>query len=146
MSYGFLFIFLYIIIIFFGRLLQSQVKKSAVSKQKQEDAVDAYSFIPDKVKMLENEDVLKKKSDTEEKNEILVDDEVKNFYNKKVIENLQDNPPAINEIEHTTEQKIELKDYLYNHLLVDGIILSEIIALPRALKPYKYKKHSRVAE
>jgi len=44
----------------------------------------------------------------------------------------------------TAEQESGLGIYLSDNILINGIILSEIIALPRALRPYDFQRYKRL--
>jgi len=47
----------------------------------------------------------------------------------------------VGEISSGRESGLEI--YLSDNILVNGIILSEIIAPPRALRPYDFKRYKR---
>ncbi|HBY57974.1 MAG TPA: hypothetical protein DEG96_08995 [Candidatus Atribacteria bacterium] len=141
-----LFIFLlYILIILFG-WLQYRIKLSNISDQQKEESIDKEIIIQDETKLPEYSSSFKNVDHKEIKDEIIVDDEVKEFYKEEEKKPLDDKPQLIDQKKIIFDQESELKEYLSNDILVNGIILSEIIAPPRALNPYKFKKYKRWRE
>jgi len=147
MPIGFLAFIAYLIIIVFNRL-QKQAKKSSNSMKKEEDSLNSYesSFIPDKTKYAKNTNDIEETNDTEKKEIILVDDEVEGFYNKREIKKpIVKLPDEDKEKQSSTKEEI-LQPYFYDNPLINGIIFSELIGLPRALRPYKSGRYNRIGE
>ncbi len=138
-----LFIFLlYILIILFG-WLQYRIKLSNISDQQKEKSSDKEIIIQDETKLPEYSSSFKDVDYKEIKDEIIIDNEVKEFYEEKEKKPLEDKPQSIDKKKIIFDQEIGLREHLSNNILVNGIILSEIIAPPRALKPYKFKRYKR---
>ena len=144
MPIGFLVFIAYLIIIVFSRL-QKQAKKSSNSMKKERDSLNSNetTFIPDRIKYVKNINNIEKTDDTEKEEIILVDDEIKDFYDKKEIKKSTEKLP-VEDKEKQNSNKIEvLQPYFHDNPLINGIILSELIALPRSLKPYTSRRYNR---
>ncbi|MDD5015166.1 MAG: hypothetical protein PHW73_08710 [Atribacterota bacterium] len=87
---------------------------------------------------------IKQVDNIEENNKIIIGDKVKEYYQKKEEEILSDKPVIKSRKEITIEQESGLGIYLSDNILINGIILSEIIALPRALRPYDFQRYRRL--
>jgi len=93
---------------------------------------------------------IKQVDNIEKKDKIIIDDEVKEFYKDKGEDKekgvLAEKPVVEveggEEISSGWESGLEI--YLSDNILIDGIILSEIIALPRALRPYDFQRYKRL--
>jgi len=140
MSVIFYIFLLYILIILFG-WLQYRINLSDLSDQQKEKSSDKEIIIQGKTKLPELTTSFENVNPRKIKDKIIIDDEVKEFYESKEKETLKDKPVLMNKKEIVFDQEIGLKEYLSNNILVNGIILSEIISPPRALKPYKFKKY-----
>ena len=68
---------------------------------------------------------------------------MKEFYEQQEIKHLTNKPLVIDEEDVISNQKSELREYLSNNIFINGIILSEILAPPRAVKPYKFERKNR---
>jgi len=145
MSVIFYIFLLYILIILFG-WLQYRINLSDLSGQQKEKSSDKEIIIQGKTKLPELSSSFENVDHRKIKDEVIIDDEVKEFYEGKEKKPLEDKPALIDKKEIIFDQEIGLKEYLSNNILVNGIILSEIIAPPRALKPYKFKRYKRVEE
>jgi len=142
MSIG-LFIFIFYILIILFSWLQNQIKKSSILNQKKEETIVNQATNQDKVKLPEYSDNYENIKDIEDKDKIIIDDEVKEFYEQQEIKHLTNKPLVIDEEDFISNQKNELREYLSNNIFINGIILSEILAPPRAVKPYKFKRKNR---
>jgi len=142
MSIG-LFIFIFYILIILFSWLQNQIKKSSILNQKKDETIINQATNQDKVKLPEYSDNYENIKDIEDKDKIIIDDEVKEFYEQQEIKHLTNKPLVIDEEDVISNQKSELREYLSNNIFINGIILSEILAPPRAVKPYKFKRKNR---
>jgi len=138
-----LFIFIFYIIIILFSWLQNQIKKSSILNQKKDETIVNQATNQDKVKLPEYSDNYENIKDIEDKDKIIIDDEVKEFYEQQEIKHLTNKPLVIDEEDFISNQKNELREYLSNNIFINGIILSEILAPPRAVKPYKFKRKNR---
>jgi len=143
MSIG-LFIFIFYILIILFSWLQNQIKKSSILNQKKDETIVNQATNQDKVKLPEYSDNYENIKDIEDKDKIIIDDEVKEFYEQQEIKHLTNKPLVIDEEDFISNQKNELREYLSNNIFINGIILSEILAPPRAVKPYKFKRKNRL--
>jgi len=144
MSIGLIVFIIYLAIMVFSRR-QQQAKKSSNSMKKERDSLNSNepTFIPDRIKYVKNINNIEKTNDTEKEEIILVDDEIEDFYDKKEIKKSIEKLPVENK-EKQNSNKIEvLQPYFHDNPLINGIILSELIALPRSLKPYTSRRYNR---
>lgn len=142
MSIG-LFIFIFYILIILFSWLQNQIKKSSILNQKKDETIINQATNQDKVKLPEYSDNYENIKDIEDKDKIIIDDEVKEFYEQQEIKHLTNKPLVIDEEDFISNQKSGLREYLSNNIFINGIILSEILAPPRAIEPYKFKRKNR---
>lgn len=142
MSIG-LFIFIFYILIILFSWLQNQIKKSSILNQKKDETIINQATNQDKVKLPEYSDNYENIKDIEDKDKIIIDDEVKEFYEQQEIKHLTNKSLVIDEEDVISNQKSGLREYLSNNIFINGIILSEILAPPRAVKPYKFKRKNR---
>ena len=142
-----LYIFIFYIIISLLSRIGNQKRRSYSFIQKEEnESISSFSEIRDKAGSLE-ENNIKQVDNIEKKGKIIVDDEVKEFYKDKYEDKKKKvfaEKAAVEdgeEISSGHERGMEV--YLTDNIIVNGIILSEIIAPPRALKPYDFRRHRR---
>ena len=80
--------------------------------------------------------------------EIIIDNEVKEFYKDKDEDKekgiLAEKSEVEDREEISSDHESGLEIYLSDNILINGIILSEIIALPRALRPYDFQRYKRL--
>jgi hypothetical protein len=138
-----LFIFIFYILVILFSWLQNQIKKSSILNQKKDETIINQATNQDKVKLPEYSDNYENIKDIEYKDKIIIDDEVKEFYEQQEIKYLTNKPLVIDEEDVIYNQKSGLREYLSNNIFINGIILSEILAPPRAVKPYKFKRKNR---
>lgn len=141
MSIGLFIFILYILIILFS-WIQNQVKKTHILNQK-EKSINSTYVNQDNISLPEYSNTIKDANNVEKDKKIIIDDEVKEFYEQKENKNLTNKPLAMDKEEVIFSEESELSEHLSYNILVNGIILSEIIAPPRAVKPYKFKKKNR---
>ena len=142
-----LYIFIFYIIISLLSRIGNQKRRSYSFIQKEEnESISSFSEIRDKGGSLE-ENNIKQVDNIEKKGKIIVDDEVKEFYKDKYEDKKKKvfaEKAAVEdgeEISSGHERGMEV--YLTDNIIVNGIILSEIIAPPRALRPYDFRRHRR---
>jgi len=112
-------------------------------RKEKDDSISVFSEIRDEASSPEENSSIKKIDDIEKKDKIIIDDEVKEYYQKKDKEILIDKPVVKDREEITSDQESGLGIYLSDNILINGIILSEIIAPPRALRPYDFQRYKR---
>jgi len=132
MSIG-LFIFIFYILIILFSWLQNQIKKSSILNQKKDETIINQATNQDKIKLPEYSDNYENIKDIEDKDKIIIDDEL-----------ITNKPLVLDEEEVNSKQKSGLREYLSNNIFINGVILSEILAPPRAVKPYKFKRYKRL--
>ena len=143
---SYIFIF-YIIISLLSRIVNQKKRSYSLMQKEEDDSISVFSEIQDEASSPEENSSIKKIDDIEKKDKIIIDDEVKEFYKDKdetkEKEVLAEKSEVENEEEISSGRKSRLEIYLSDNILVNGIILSEIIAPPRALRPYDFRRHRR---
>ncbi|TFB08849.1 hypothetical protein E3V08_02380 [Candidatus Atribacteria bacterium MT.SAG.1] len=112
-------------------------------RKEEDDSISVFSEIQDETGSSEEKTNIKQVDNIEKQDKIIIDDEVKEYYQKKDKEILIDKPVVKDREEITSDQESGLEIYLSDNILINAIILSEIIAPPRALKPYNFQRHRR---
>ncbi|GAF91739.1 unnamed protein product, partial [marine sediment metagenome] len=97
-------------------------------RKEEDDSISVFSEIQDEAGSPEEKTNIKQVNNIEKKDKIIIDDEVKEYYQKKDKEILTDKPAVKDREEITTDQESGLGIYLSDNILINGIILSEIIA------------------
>ena len=139
-----LYIFIFYIIISLLSRIGNQKRRSYSLMQKEEDdSISVFSEIQAEAGSPEETNI-KQVDNIEKKDKIIIDDEVKEYYQKKDKEILTDKLTIKDREEITTDQESGLGIYLSDNVLINGIILSEIIAPPRALRPYDFQRYKRL--
>src|SRR5665648_361378 len=138
-----IFIF-YIIINLLSRVGNKKRRSYNLMREEKDNSISVFSEIQDKTGLPGDKINIKQVDSIEEKNKIIIDDKVKEYYQKKEEEILTYKPVVKDREEITAEQESGLGIYLSDNVLVNGIILSEIIALPRALRPYDFQRYKRL--
>jgi len=116
-------------------------------QEEEDDSISVFSEIQDEAGLPEDKINIKQVDNLEKKGKIIVDDEVKEFYKDKYEDKKKKvfaEKAAVEdgeEISSGHERGMEV--YLTDNIIVNGIILSEIIAPPRALRPYDFQRHRR---
>jgi hypothetical protein len=113
-------------------------------RKKEDNSISVFSEIQDKKASSEEKTNIKQVDSIEKKDKIIIDDEVKEYYQNKDKEILTDKLAVGGREEITSDQESGLGVYLSDNILINGIIFSEIIALPRALRPYDFQRHKRL--
>jgi len=145
----YIFIF-YIIISLLSRIGNKKRRSYSLIRKEKDDSIPVFSKILDEAGSPEDKINIKQIDNIEKKDKIIIDDEVKEFYKDKV--KVKDKEKAIlaekleiedrEEISSGRESGLEI--YLSDNILINGIILSEIIAPPRALRPYDFQRYKRL--
>jgi len=145
MSIGLFIFFLYILIIIFN-WIQNQVKKSHNLNQNGKSTDSTNVNQNNKENLPEYNHTTKEASHMGKNEEIVIDDEVKGFYKPNEKENLTIKPLAMEQRKDmvSDSEEDQLFEHLPDNILINGIILSEILAPPRALKPYNFKGPKRL--
>ena len=139
----YIFIF-YIIISLLSRIGNKKRRSYSLIRKEEDDSISVFSEIQDEAGSPEEKTNIKQVDNIEKKDKIIIDDEVKEYYQKKDKEILTDKPTVKDREEITTDQESGLGIYLSDNILINGIILSEIIAPPRALRPYDFQRYKRL--
>ena len=143
----YIFIF-YIIISLLSRIRNKKRSYYTLMRKEEEDSIPVFSEIQNEAGLLGEKTNIKQVDNIEKKDKIIIDDEVKEFYKDKGKDKekeVLDKKPVVEggeEISSVWESGLEI--YLSDNILINGIILSEIIALPRALRPYDFQRHKRL--
>lgn len=145
----YIFIF-YIIISLLSRIGNNKRRSYSLMREEEDKAISLFSEIRDKTGSYEEKKNIKQVDNIEKKDKIIIDDEVKEFYKDKdkdkkkeiLAEKLAVAVEDKQEISSGRESGLEI--YLSDNILVNGIIFSEIIASPRALRPYDFQRYKRL--
>ncbi len=145
----YIFIF-YIIISLLSRIGNKKRKSYILMREKEDDSISVFSEIKGNTGSPEERTNIKQVNNIEKKDKIIiddVDDEVKGFYidkdEDKKKEVLAEKSAVEDGEEILSGRESGLGIYLSDNILVNGIILSEIIAPPRALKPYDFQRYKK---
>jgi len=146
-SFSYIFIF-YIIISLLSRIGNKKRRSYNLMRKEEANSISVISEIQDKAVSPGDKISIKQVDNIEKKDKIIIDDEVKEFYKNKGEDKekgVLDKKPVVEggeEILPGRESGLEM--YLSNNILVNGIILSEIIAPPRVLRPYDFQRYKRL--
>jgi len=140
----YIFIF-YIIINLLSRIGNKKRKSYSLMRKEKDNSISVFSEFQNEAGLLGEKTNIKQVDNIEKKDKIIIDDEVKEFYKDKGEDKekeVLDKKPVVEggeEISSVWESGLEI--YLSDNILINGIILSEIIAPPRALRPYDFQRH-----
>jgi len=143
----YIFIF-YIIISLLSRIVDKKRRSYSLRRKEKDDSISVFSEIQDEVGLPEEKINIKQVDNIEKKDKIIIDDEVKEFYKDK--DEDKEKEVLVKKLEVEDREEISsgresgLEIYLSDSILVNGIILSEIIAPPRALRPYDFQRYKRL--
>jgi len=140
---SYIFIF-YIIINLLSRIGNKKRRSYSLTQKEKDNSVPVFSETQDEASLPGDKVNIQQTDHIEKNNKIIIDDKVKEYYQKKEKAILSDKLIAKDREEITFEQESGLGIYLSDNILVNGIILSEIIALPRALRPYDFQRYKRL--
>jgi len=117
-------------------------------RKEKDDSISVFSEIHDEADSPEEKTNIKQVDNMEKKDKFIIDDEVKEFYKNKDEDKEEEILTKKSEVENGEEissgRESGLEIYLSDNILVNGIILSEIIAPPRALRPYDFQRYKRM--
>ena len=145
-SFSYIFIF-YVIISLLRRIGNKKRRSYSLTRKEEDNPISVFSEIQDEAGLPGDKINIKQINNIEKKDKMIIDDEVKEFYKNKGKDNEQEilNKKAVVEVEDREEiasgRESGLEIYLSDNILIDGVILSEIIALPRALRPYNFQRY-----
>lgn len=143
----YIFIF-YIIISLLSRIGNKKRRFYSLMRKEEDDSISLFSEIQDKAGLPEEKTNIKQVGNIEKKDKIIIDDEVMEFYknedNDKEKEVLAEKLAVEDGEEISSGRESGLGIYLSDNILISGIILSEILAPPRALRPYDFQKYKRL--
>jgi len=137
-------IIFYIIISLLSRIGNKKRRSYSLMRKEKDDSIPVFSEIQNEAGLLGEKTNIKQVDNIEKKDKIIIDDEVKEFYQKKDKEFLAEKLEIEDKEEISSVWESGLEIYLSDNILINGIILSEIIALPRALRPYDFQRHRRL--
>lgn len=142
----YIFIF-YIIISLLSRIGNKKRRSYSLIRKEEDKAISIFSEIQEEAGSPEEKTNIKQVDNIEKKDKIIIDDEVKEFYRDKSEDKekrILTEKPVVEDVgEISSDRESGLEIYLSDNILVNGIILSEIIAPPRALRPYDFKRYKR---
>ena len=143
----YIFIF-YIIISLLSRIGNKKRRPNTLIQEKEDDSILVLSEIQDEAHSPQERINIKQVDNIEKQDKIVIDDEVKEFYRgegeDKEKEVLAEKPAVRNGEEISASRESGLELYLSDNIMINGIILSEIIAPPRALRPYDFQRYKRL--
>ena len=143
----YIFIF-YIIISLLSRIGNKKRRSYNLMRKEEDDTISVFSEIQDETGSPEEKTNIKQVDNIEKKDKIIIDDEVEEFYKDKdedkEKEVLAEKPVVEDGEEISSGRESGLGIYLSDDVLINGIILSEIIAPPRALRPYDFQRYKRL--
>ena len=143
----YIFIF-YIIISLLSRIGNKKRRSHILMREEEDKTISIFSEIQDDVGSPEEKRNIKQVDNIEKKDKIIIDNEVKEFYKDKDEDKekgiLAEKSEVEDREEISSDHESGLEIYLSDNILINGIILSEIIALPRALRPYDFQRYKRL--
>ena len=143
----YIFIF-YIIISLLSRIVNKKRRSYSLMRKEEDNSISVFSEIQDEAGSSEEKTNIKQVDNIEKKDKIIIDDEVKEFYMDKGEDKekgvLAEKPVVEDGEEILNGRENGLEMYLSDSILINGIILSEIIAPPRALRPYNFQRYKRL--
>jgi|GEM_PF-2168976 len=141
-------IIFYIIISLLSRIGNKKRRSNILIRKEKDDSIPVFSEILDEAGSPEDKIKIKQIDNIEKKDKIIIDDEVKEFYKDKDEDKekgiLAEKSEVEDREEISSDHESGLEIYLSDNILINGIILSEIIALPRALRPYDFQRYKRL--
>ena len=143
----YIFIF-YIIISLLSRIGNKKRRFYSLMQKEEGDSISVFSEIRDEAGSPDEKTNIKQVDNIEKRDKIIIDDEVMEFYKdkdeNKEKEVLTEKSAVEDGDEISSGRESGLEIYLSDNILVNGIILSEIIAPPRALRPYDFQRFKRL--
>jgi hypothetical protein len=127
-----------------SRIGNKKRRSYSLIRKEEDDSISLFSEIQDEAGLPEKKSNIKQVDNIEKRDKIIIDDEVKEYYQKKDKEILTDKSVVKDREKIISDQESGLEIYLSDNILINGIILSEIIAPPRALRPYDFHRYKRL--
>ena len=141
-------IIFYIIISLLSRIGNKKRRSNILIRKEKDDSIPVFSEILDEAGSPEDKIKIKQIDNIEKKDKIIIDDEVKEFYKDKDEDKekgiLAEKSEVEDREEISSDHESGLEIYLSDNILINAIILSEIIASPRALRPYDFQRYKRL--
>ena len=141
-------IIFYIIISLLNRIGNKKRRSNILIRKEKDDSIPVFSEILDEAGSPEDKIKIKQIDNIEKKDKIIIDDEVKEFYKDKDEDKekgiLAEKSEVEDREEISSDHESGLEIYLSDNILINAIILSEIIAPPRALRPYDFQRYKRL--
>jgi len=143
----YIFIF-YIIMSLLSRIGNKKRRFYSLIRKEEDDSISVFSEIQDETGSPDEKTNIKQVGNIEKRDKIIIDDEVMEFYKGKdedeEKEVLAEKSAVEDGEEISSGRESGLEIYLSDDILINGIILSEIIAPPRALRPYDFQRYKRL--
>lgn len=139
----YIFIF-YIIISLLSQIGNKKRRNYSLKRKVEDNSISVFSESQDRAELLEEKNNIKQINNIEKKDNIIIDNEVKEYYQKKEKEITTVETVVKGREEITSDHESGLEIYLSDNILINGIVFSEIIAKPRALKPYDFQRYKRL--
>jgi len=127
-----------------SRIGNKKRRSYSLIRKEEDDSISVFSEIQDEAGLPEEKINIKQVDNIEKRDKIIINDEVKEYYQKKDKEILIDKPVVEDGEEISSGSESGLEIFLSDNILINAIILSEIIAPPRALRPYNFQKYKRL--
>jgi hypothetical protein len=127
-----------------SRIGNKKRRSYSLIRKEEDDSISLFSETQNEAGSPEEKTNIKQVDNIEKKDKIIIDDEVKEYYQKKDKEILTDKSVVKDREKIISDQESGLEIYLSDNILINGIILSEIIAPPRALRPYDFHRYKRL--
>ena len=134
-------IIFYIIINLLSRIGNKKRRSYSLMRKEKDNSISVFSEIQNEAGSPGDKINIKQVDSIEKKDKIIIDDEVKEYYQNKDKEILTDKLAVENREKIISDQESGLGVYLSDNILINGIIFSEIIALPRALRPFNFHRY-----
>ena len=141
-------IIFYIIINLLSRIGNKKRRSYSLMRKEKDNSISVFSEIQNEAGSPGDKINIKQVDSIEKKDKIIIDDEVKEFYKDK--DKDKEKEVLVKKLEVEDREEISsgresgLEIYLSDSILINGIILSEIIAPPRALRPYDFQRYKRL--
>ena len=134
-------IIFYIIISLLSRIGNKKRRSYSFMRKEEDSPISVFSEIQDEAGSPGDKINIKQINNIEKNDKMIIDDEVKEYYQNKDKEILTEKLAVEDREKIMSDQEIGLGVYLTDNILINGIIFSEIIALPRALRPFNFRRY-----
>jgi len=138
---------LYIVISLLNRIVNQKRRSYSLMQKEKDDYISVSSESPHEAGSPDDKINIKQVDNMEKKDKIIIDDEVKKYYKDKYEDKKKEvfaeKEAVEDEEEISSGHERGMEVYLTDNIIVNGIMLSEIIAPPRALRPYDFRRHRK---